>query len=89
MGHPLSLKKQVHKISNGELAQMGENARKEREYLLKKRPHLRKYQEEIDRRLQNAGSPENRMAVLGIMMEGKLTDLREQLLIYASLLKQV
>ncbi len=89
MGYPLSLKKKVYKISALELAQMGENARKEREYLLKKRPHLIKFQEEIGRRLQNAGGPENRMAVLGIMMEGKLADLREQLLTFKLLLKQL
>ncbi len=50
-----------------------------RDQYLKENPHLVPFQEEIDRLLDNAGSQENRMAVLGIMLEGKLTELREHL----------
>jgi len=40
--------------------------------LLERRPELRPYQEEIERRLSNAGSIENRLAVLGFMMHEQL-----------------
>lgn len=59
---------------------------KTREQYLKKNPHLIPFQKEIDRLLDNAGNPENRMKVLGIMMEGKLTELREQLLRLSNML---
>ena len=36
--------------------------------LLERRPKLRPYQEEIERRLRNAGTVENRLAVLGFMI---------------------
>jgi hypothetical protein len=52
---------------------------KKRDRYLKENPHLIPFQEEIDRLLDNAGSQENRMKVLGIMMESKLTELREKL----------
>ena len=39
-----------------------------RDRFLDKRPELRCFQEEIDRRLKNAGSLENRMAVLAFMI---------------------
>lgn len=50
-----------------------------REQYLKENPHLVPFQQEIDRLLDNAGNQDNRMAVLGIMLEGKLAELREQL----------
>jgi len=58
---------------------MGKIARKERDSLLKERPKLKRFQKEINRRLQKAGSFENRMGVLGIMIAGKLTELQQQL----------
>ena len=36
--------------------------------LLERRPKLRPYQEEIERRMRNAGTVENRLAVLGFMI---------------------
>jgi hypothetical protein len=39
---------------------------------------FKEFQKEIDRRLGNAGNRENRLAVLGIMLEGKVRELQEQ-----------
>ena len=44
----------------------------ERNQFLEKRPELRPFQEEIDRRLTAAGSMENRMAVLGFMLQEQI-----------------
>ena len=66
-------------LSTRELIKMGEEARKERNRLLKEYPNLREYQKEIDRCLDNAGSAENRMAVLAVMIEAKLKELQDEL----------
>ena len=66
-------------LSNDQLQQMGATAEKEREELLDKRPELRKFQEKIDRIMENAGSFEKRMAVLGIMMKANLKELQNRL----------
>ena len=65
-------------LSDYELAEMGRAARKERDLLLKRRPELMEFQKEINRIMILAGNFKNRMAVLAIMMEGKLIELREQ-----------
>ena len=54
-------------------------ALEERDSFLENHPNLKEFQKEIDRLLQNAGSFENRMAVLGILMGAKLKDLQLQL----------
>jgi hypothetical protein len=59
---------------------------KTRAQYLKENPHLIPFQKEIDRLLDNAGNLENRMKVLGIIMEGKLTELKEQLLRLSNML---
>lgn len=51
----------------------------EREAFLEKHPHCRSFQREIDRVLDKAGSPENRMTVLAMLMEGKLLELHHKL----------
>ena len=79
MAIPVKIRKKVIPMSMDRLAQIGEKARLERERLLREHPHLRAYQEEIDRMMAGAGSAENRMAVLGLMMETKLNELRDQL----------
>ena len=56
-----------------------EAAIKERDELLEKCPKLKPYQQEIDRRLRNAGGYENRLAVLGIMIGAKFEELRFQI----------
>ena len=66
-------------LSDAELEALGQNALKERETLLEKYPHLNDFQENIDRMLMGAGNFENRMAVLGFMMEANLKELQKHL----------
>lgn len=79
MGNHLSFRKKSSVLSEQGLIEMGKMAQKELYRLLEKRPELKEFQEEIDRRLENAGAFENRMAVLGIMIEAKLRELQHQL----------
>ena len=79
MGNRLNVHKKSSTLSTRELIKMGEEARKERNRLLKEYPNLREYQKEIDRCLDNAGSAENRMAVLAVMIEAKLKELQDEL----------
>ena len=51
----------------------------ERERLLERQPHLRTYQAEIDRLLDQSGHCQGRMAVLGTLMQGKLLDMQREL----------
>jgi dsDNA-specific endonuclease/ATPase MutS2 len=88
MGNLLSFKRKSSNISRQELIEMGKTAREERDRLLNEYPDLREFQKRIDRCLDNAGSSENRMAVLGIMIEAKLKDLREELAHLSSLMQQ-
>ena len=57
-----------------------------RDRFLKRRPELKPFQEELERRLANAGSIESRMAVLGFMLceqklefDRRLLQIRERL----------
>ena len=79
MGNLISLKKMGSTLSIQELIEMGKTARQERDRLLEEYPELNELQEKIDRCLDNAGSSENRMAVLGIMIEAKLKELQDEL----------
>jgi dsDNA-specific endonuclease/ATPase MutS2 len=79
MGNRLSLHKKSSMLSTRELIEMGKEARKVRDRLLKENPGLKEYQKEIDRCLDNAGSAENRMAVLAVMIEAKLKELQDEL----------
>jgi hypothetical protein len=79
MGNRLSVHKKSGIFSTSELIEMGKEARKERDRLLKEYPDLIEYQKEIDRCLDNAGGSENRMAVLAVMMEAKLKELQDEL----------
>ena len=56
-----------------------EQALKERERFLKQCPHMTAYQQEIDRILDKSGTSRERMAVLEIMLQGKLLDIQEAL----------
>ena len=69
----------ARQISDSQLAEMGRHAQAEKERLLARFPHLVPFQQEIDRRLAAAGTTQNRLAVLGFMMEAKLGEMREQL----------
>ena len=51
----------------------------EKAEFLNQHPEYQKFQNEIDRLLDKAGSMKNRMAVLAILMEGKLIELHQQL----------
>ena len=63
--------------SRQDLIAIGEKAQRELDLLLEEHPELRKMQEEIDERLIAAGSVENRLNVLSIMIEGKLKELQD------------
>jgi hypothetical protein len=54
-------------------------ALREREIFLENKPQHLKLQHEIDQLLEKAGTAENRMAVLAILMEGKMIELHSQL----------
>jgi len=88
MGNLLSLERKNSTLSRQELIEMGKTARKERDRLLKEYPDLREFQKKIDRCLDNAGSSENRMAVLGIMIEAKLKELQDELSHLSLLMRQ-
>lgn len=51
----------------------------ERAEFLKKYPELQAFQDEIDTMLDKAGSAENRMQVLAMLMEAKLIELNGEL----------
>jgi hypothetical protein len=65
--------------SGSEDGRLEEKYRMEIDRLLDLRPEMVQYQREIERRLSHAGTFENRMAVLGIMMEDKLSQLKHHL----------
>ena len=80
MGSRIRPQKKNNRLSKEALLELGKTARKERDALLERRPELREFQKEIDRRLENAGNLENRMAVLGLMIEANLNELQKHLL---------
>lgn len=51
----------------------------ERALFLERHPKYKPYQQEINRLLDKAGSPENRMTILAVLMEAKLIELHAQL----------
>lgn len=55
------------------------NALNERTEFLNQHPQYLALQSDIDQLLDKAGSPENRMTVLAMLMEGKLIELHHQL----------
>jgi len=75
-------------LSRQELIEMGKSARQKRDRLLEEHPKLKAFQKQIDRCLDNAGSSENRMAVLAIMIEAKLKELRDELSHLSLLMRQ-
>lgn len=72
-GNDLSIERQA--TINGLL----QKALKDREQFLEQNPRLRSYQAEIDRLLDNSGNNQGRMAVLGMLMQGKLLELQKEL----------
>jgi hypothetical protein len=51
----------------------------ERALFLENHPEYKTFQNEINKMLDKAGSQENRMAVLAVLMEGKLIELQKEL----------
>ena len=51
----------------------------EKAQFLRNHPQHQHYQDEIDAILDKAGSSENRMTVLAMLMEGKLIELQQEL----------
>lgn len=52
----------------------------ERDQFLKQHPEYLPYQREIDRILDKSGPPEKRLAVLAMLMEGKLMEMQSYLM---------
>ena len=61
----------------------------ERARFLQNNPGLKPFQVEIDTILEKAGTPQNRMAVLAMLMEGKLIELNQELKSLNALLMKV
>jgi hypothetical protein len=55
------------------------DAMAERDLFLEANPKYKAFQQEINKLLEKAGNPENRMAVLAVLMEAKLLDLHKEL----------
>ena len=51
----------------------------ERDQFLARRPHLKAYQDQIDKVLDKSGNHEGRLAVLGTLMQGKLLEMQAEL----------
>ncbi len=51
----------------------------ERALFLETHPQYKSFQNEINKMLEKAGSPENRMTVLAVLMEAKLLELQKEL----------
>lgn len=47
-----------------------------RDRYLERHPHLRAYQAEIDRVLDKSGNVQGRLAVMGMLMQGKLLEMQ-------------
>lgn len=65
---------QRHATANERL----QKALAERERFLERLPHLRAYQAEIDRVLDKSGNAKGRMAVLGMLLQGKLLEMQRE-----------
>lgn len=79
MAEKLVVQYNPSEISDEELAELGERAREELERMLLLKPKYRDYQESITSQLNAAGRPENRMAVMGVLLEAKLHELKKEL----------
>ena len=69
--------------------QILEEALEARAKLLREHPHLQAYQDEIDRILDKIPSFNERMAVLGVMMEAKIYELRDSVVELRSVAQKV
>ena len=55
------------------------DAMAEKDLFLEANPKYKAFQQEINKMLEKAGNPENRMAVLAVLMEAKLLELQKEL----------
>lgn len=80
MAHHLHVKKHDRRTAQAwDPDQELEQALEQRALFLDKHPQYRSFQREIDGMLEKAGSAENRMAVLALLIEAKLIELHGQL----------
>jgi hypothetical protein len=79
MGQYLDAEKKKQLASHKSSDDLLKEALRRRDAYLEAHPHLKNFQEEIDGLLDKAGNKENRMAVLGMLMEGKLLELGRHL----------
>ncbi|BBO75305.1 hypothetical protein DSCW_27220 [Desulfosarcina widdelii] len=70
---------QKHKRKPASTEEILQEALAERARFLKKRPHMKAYQKEIDHLLDKSGSHQGRLAVLGTLMQSKLLDIQKEL----------
>jgi hypothetical protein len=80
MGNGLTSCSRKSTLTDAELEELGKNALKERDILLEKYPHLIEFQKKIDQMMTGAGTFENRMAVLAILMESNIKELNKHLM---------
>lgn len=80
MAHPLQIDQSARRESDFEWNpdQLLAETLAERDQFLEKYPQYRSLQDEIDQLLDKAGSPENRMSVLALLMEAKLIEMQDQ-----------
>jgi hypothetical protein len=88
MGQYLNAEKEKQLTSHPSSDDLLKEALSKRDAFLQAHPHLKPYQEEIDAIMDKAGNRANRMAVLGMMLEGKLLELSRHLADLSSLLSQ-
>ncbi|KJS31811.1 MAG: hypothetical protein VR64_09745 [Desulfatitalea sp. BRH_c12] len=79
MAHRLHISKQENATQTWDPDRQLRNAVAERDRFLERCPQYRGLQQEIDDLLEKAGSADNRMAVLALLMESKLIELHGQL----------
>jgi hypothetical protein len=80
VAHLLQIKKDYREtLSPWDPDRLLAEALAERALFLERYPQYIDYQQEIDGMLDRAGSPENRMAVLALLMEAKLIEMHDQL----------
>ena len=65
-------------VSNWDPEQVLADAIAERSRFLEQYPQYQEFQRDIDKMLDKAGSADNRMAVLAMLIEGKLVEMSQQ-----------
>ncbi len=84
MGQLVTMRRRYDEAEEEQYREKLRQAIQDRDRLLEEHPELRELQREIDRRMRSAGSFENRMAILTMMMRERLHALKFHLEILAS-----